>query len=352
VIVDRSVAQPVGPTGLSPRAGVPADRCPFPRPFPVDFGGCAAHQAVAFVPTDTLHHPLRTELTCRHLTTGSGSGSAGRYYARCGLGGPPERLRWLAVVTPPRLAVMRALQEELDAAVAPQRDALLRAKAGQLAALDPARAREALETAVRSFLTATASFLLEREERFADVGLPVAPLLRQVEELCWAWARTRPVPLASPEAAGQAFPPVAQAFLQPLVEASWRERELLGRPAWRGAAPAPVATALLDTPSLRVTRRPGGGVSLHGELDARNADLLGAALEAALGGEGEQHVDASGLLFCSLSGLRALVRTAQRLGPAARLVVGGMPEPLRRAMELAGWADTGSMIVTAGVQAA
>jgi anti-anti-sigma regulatory factor/anti-sigma regulatory factor (Ser/Thr protein kinase) len=362
VIVDRRPSQAIGFRAAQAQSSAPDDRCPFSRPFPPDFGDCAAHQAMAFVPTDTMHHPLRTELTCRHLTVGYTPATAGRHYARCGLGTAPERLRWLAAITPARLEVMRALQEELDAAVTAERDALLRARATQLALPDQAAPREALEAALRRLLSTLAGFMAEQEQRFADAGLPVAPLLTLLEELCWSWAHTRPAhPRRGEAVRAPAFPPVAQAFLQPVSSAP--RRELVGRAVARGqagvegnggAAPEPAAAkALFDAAGLRVDRLPEG-VSLHGELDARNADLLGATLEAALDGAGEQHVDASGLFFCSLSGLRALVRTAQRLRPGARLVIHGMPEQTRRAMGLVGWADAlchpVDQLVLAGVQ--
>jgi anti-anti-sigma factor len=311
-----------------------ADRCPHRRPFPKGFAACPAHQAVAFVPTDTMSHPLRTQLTCRHLTTGTQAGSTGTFYPRCSLGSEAERMRWLAMVTPARLEVMRALQVEFDAVLTARRDALFRARAAQLAAPDSRRCRAELEAAVQAFVDGAATFVAEREERFADVGLPTAALVKLVEEMCWAWARTRPVAARGGEERIEVFPVASQPFLGSVAEAPWRDR---------GAA-----EPLLDVPGLRLTRDRHGVLGLHGELDARNAERLGAALEEALSGPGERHLDASGLLFCGVAGLRILVRAAQRLGPGARLVVHGMPESTRRAMALVGWAEVPNLVVVAG----
>ena len=78
-----------------PQHGRHVDRCPYPRPFPADFGACPTYEAVSFVPTDSLRQCLDSIATCRHLTVGD-DGREGRFYPRCALGGPQERRRWLA----------------------------------------------------------------------------------------------------------------------------------------------------------------------------------------------------------------------------------------------------------------
>jgi anti-anti-sigma regulatory factor len=298
---------------------------------------------VVFVATDSMNHPLPPELTCRHLTTGSAAPGGGAFYARCGLGSAAERMHWLALVTPARLEVMRALQEEFDAALAPRRDALFRARAALLDRPDAGARRAALDAALADFLAAAASFLAEREERFQDVGLPTAPLLALVEEMCRTWVRARDWGAAGRQHL-DAFAATSQAFLQPVAQAPWQQ------PVGQHGAGSVVEQALLDTGTLRVTRLPGGGgVGVHGEVDARNADLLAAILETALAGSGEQHLDASGLLFCAVSGLRALVRAARGLRPGASLVVHGMPEHTRRVMSLVGWAEVPNLVFAAPV---
>ena len=207
-------------TAGSPAAPVQADRCPHRRPFGPGFAACPAHQAVTFVPTDTLHHPLAIEVTCRHLAAGGDPQGPGRFYPRCALGCEADRARWVAEVTPTRLRAVRALQADYDAAVAPQRDALFVAKAAHLDSPDAARRRDELDAAVRAYLAASGRFMSAHRARFTEVGQSTASLLVQVETLCRAWARARPVELG-----GEA----SQAFLHPVALACLPERELTGR---------------------------------------------------------------------------------------------------------------------------
>jgi len=70
-----------------------ADRCPFPRPFPADFADCPSFEPMSFEATDSQDKPLGTWSTCRHLTTGSDVDNRGRFYPRCALGSPEQRLQ-------------------------------------------------------------------------------------------------------------------------------------------------------------------------------------------------------------------------------------------------------------------
>jgi anti-anti-sigma factor len=327
------------------RPADPGDRCPHPRPFPVDFSACPAHQAVSFVATDALDRPLATSLTCRHLTTGEAVRSTGQFYARCGLGGEDDRLRWLATVTPARLEVMRALQEEFDVAMAGHSAALFEARALLLQRPTAPERRELLERRLHEFLDGVSVFLAGREARFEDVGLPVEPLARVVEDMSWAWARTRSYAGAEQQRRRlAAFAPASQAFLRPVAEAPWRV--LHSFDGVNGTGPA--GEVLLDTGAVRVARLEGRqGVSVSGEIDAANAESVSAALDAGLGGAGDRHLDLSGLLFSAVAGLRAVVQAAQCVEPGGRLVVHGMPAHLQRAMHVAGWADQRPLVFAA-----
>jgi STAS domain len=347
--------------GAIPPGEEPSDRCPHRRPFPADFTGCPAHQAVTFVPTDSLHRPLGTALTCRHLTAGqAGAGTSTRYYARCALGASSERLRWLAMVTPARLEVMRVLQAEFDAATAAHRDALFTTRA---ACRDEPRSidlRHELEARVREFLAAATAFVEKNADRFADVGLPPGPLLRLVDDLAWAWARSRGswddgrrwVDGRS-RAAGrgrgddlEALPLASQAFLRPVAEAPWRQPVAAARDDSSPVAAAEAGEVLLDTGEVRVVRHSGPSrVSLSGEVDAANAELVAGALAQGLAGQGDRHLDLSGLLFCAVGGLRAMVRAARGVEPGGRVLVHGMPAHLQRAMRLVGWAEQPSLVL-------
>jgi len=70
-----------------------SDRCPYPRPFRDDFAECPSFEPMYFDATDSRNKPLGTWPTCRHLTTGSDVENRGRFYPRCALGSPEQRLR-------------------------------------------------------------------------------------------------------------------------------------------------------------------------------------------------------------------------------------------------------------------
>ncbi|HEV7677281.1 MAG TPA: STAS domain-containing protein [Candidatus Dormibacteraeota bacterium] len=351
--------------GKHRQGGEASDRCPHRRPFPADFIGCEAHQAVTFVPTDSLHRPLLTALTCRHLTAGqSGTGSSARYYARCALGAEPERLRWLAMVTPARLEVMRVLQAEFDAATAPQRDALFAARAGWREQPRSIELRHELDARVREFLATATAFVETNADRFGDVGLPPGALLRLVEDLTGAWARSRGEwddgrrgldgrPRSTGRPGGDdlaALPLASQAFLRPVAEAPWRQD------AGQGGTPPgteQAAEVLLDTGAVRVARLSGASrVTLSGEVDAANAEVVATALVTGLAGRGDRHLDLSGLLFCAVAGLRAMVQASECVEPGGRVLVHGMPVHLQRAMHLVGWAGLPTLVLAgSGVSA-
>ena len=73
---------------------------------------------------------------------------------------------------------------------------------------------------------------------------------------------------------------------------------------------------------------------MHGEDVLRH---LGVGFDL-LPQAGDVHVDLSGLLFCDLGGLQAIVRAAQALEPGRRMVLRGIPRQLERALEIVDWA--------------
>ncbi|TMD19653.1 MAG: hypothetical protein E6I99_15155 [Chloroflexi bacterium] len=72
---------------------VKADRCPYPRPFREDFAECPSYEPMNFDATDSRNKPLGSWPTCRHLTTGNDVENRGRFYPRCALGSPEQRLQ-------------------------------------------------------------------------------------------------------------------------------------------------------------------------------------------------------------------------------------------------------------------
>jgi anti-anti-sigma factor len=77
---------------------------------------------------------------------------------------------------------------------------------------------------------------------------------------------------------------------------------------------------------------------LTGEIDAFNATAVANAVTTALQEPGDLHVDASQLLFCDVTGIRALVSSALGL-EGRRLVLHGLDPHLRKVIELVGWGE-------------
>jgi anti-anti-sigma factor len=188
--------------------------------------------------------------------------------------------------------------------------------------------RRALEEQLTTFLDAVAGFLTEREARLLQVGLPVAQLNPLIDEWSWAWAKSRE--LRDP-----------QSFLSAPALGDWQER---AEPAGASAgAGVPVyedsllrITRIVDPPRLR----------FHGDIDASNLDAVAEALSVAIVGVRDLDLDLSGVAFCDLGGLRAIVRAADNLEPSRRLVLRGTPNHLRRVFEMVGWASLPNLVVS------
>lgn len=86
---------------------------------------------------------------------------------------------------------------------------------------------------------------------------------------------------------------------------------------------------------------PPNGLTFAGVLDLFNADSVAGAVAPLLSGEGDLHIDLSKVEFCDVSGIRALVSTAQ--SGRRRLVLHGLPRALHRVMMLVGWGDLPSL---------
>ncbi|MEW9533643.1 MEDS domain-containing protein [Microbispora sp. NPDC049125] len=80
------------------------------------------------------------------------------------------------------------------------------------------------------------------------------------------------------------------------------------------------------------------GLRVEGEVDANSLDPLAEALTAAgRRCRGDVHVDLSGVSFIDLSGMRALVDTAQSLGSGRSLVLAQVPKHVHQLFKLIGW---------------
>lgn len=309
-------------------------RCPYPKPFPREFTECPAYQATSFLATDSHDKPLGAWLTCRHLTTGTDSRNRGRFYPRCALGTREQRLRWLGRVTPPRLDVVRALQEEFDAFSLPHRENLYSARARLQAGPFTREAEGELQELIEAFFDAIDRFLTDNRVRFHDVGLPSEELSLFIREWIVAWTHTAGMATTRVnDKTLAAFAPPARAFLglAPDPEAAPRKRR--ERPLYKDAALEILATA--EPP----------GLALIGDVDASNVTAFADALRAAISHGGDVHLDLGGLLFCDLGGLHVIVRSAQALGPGRRLLLHGIPRQLERALEIVDWAPLPNLVI-------
>lgn len=96
-----------------------ADRCVHPRPFPEDFEGCPTYRPERFAPFDSQNRELTPQWTCAHLGIEKATEPPMGYYARCHLGGPHDRNRWLHVVGHEDLAAHRRLTRAVEPVMDP-----------------------------------------------------------------------------------------------------------------------------------------------------------------------------------------------------------------------------------------
>jgi len=79
-------------------ARLPADACPYPRPFPDRFVECPLYQGERYVPADSHENPLSTIWMCRHLVTRTFLKEAvEHHYGACQFGGRRARRRLVLV---------------------------------------------------------------------------------------------------------------------------------------------------------------------------------------------------------------------------------------------------------------
>jgi anti-anti-sigma factor len=90
---------------------------------------------------------------------------------------------------------------------------------------------------------------------------------------------------------------------------------------------------------LVVTRTQApAGLRFAGEIDSSNVETVNDALASYSNGA-DLHLDLSRLLFCDVSGIRALIAHAQGLDVEHRLVLHGLPEQIERVLEVVGWSE-------------
>jgi anti-anti-sigma factor len=113
--------------------------------------------------------------------------------------------------------------------------------------------------------------------------------------------------------------------------------------AWAGSVVAPDRllgeVRLYTGRQLVVTRTEApDGLRFAGEIDAANAADVEPALRS-FHATGTLHLDLSTLLFCDVSGIRAMVSYAQGLDGERRLRLHGLPDQIERVLDVIGWGE-------------
>jgi ABC-type transporter Mla MlaB component len=88
------------------------------------------------------------------------------------------------------------------------------------------------------------------------------------------------------------------------------------------------------------------GLRLSGEADLSTRDILVTALDAAVEGESDLHLELSELSFIDSGGARVMLRTAGKLGPGRRMVLHRPPPSLTVVLDLFG--ETTTVVTVAG----
>jgi anti-anti-sigma factor len=93
-----------------------------------------------------------------------------------------------------------------------------------------------------------------------------------------------------------------------------------------------------EEPQLRVSRPQPAWLRISGEIDAWNVETVREALREALLASGDLNLDVSRLLFCDVTGIRAIASAAAHLDDGRRIVLHGLDPQLQRVFGVVGWA--------------
>lgn len=80
------------------------------------------------------------------------------------------------------------------------------------------------------------------------------------------------------------------------------------------------------------------GLRFQGEIDASNVGAVRDALVTQSPAT-DLHLDLTGLLFCDVSGVRALVAQAETRDCRHRLVLHGLPAQIEKVLNVVGWSE-------------
>jgi anti-anti-sigma factor len=113
-----------------------------------------------------------------------------------------------------------------------------------------------------------------------------------------------------------------------------------------GAQPGCGARPVLhDDGTLRITQGPGPGLVLAGEIDEDTYPALEAVLTGLAAGAADLDLDLSGVAYCDLAGLRAMIRLADAQAGGRRVILRNLPPGLRTVLEVVGWDSTPGVVI-------
>ena len=291
--------------------GEHADRCRFQHSFDSGAVGCAAFQSLAFMAATSYGKPLGSHIACAHLR--AGELARNQFYPRCALGDDRERLRWVANVGPGTVEVARSLSEEFESVASRYRPRLVAAKATLLNAPPPrrGRSRDALAALIQDFLAEIDAFINRNTARISQTGFSPEALTAMASRgmLEWQGDRRLDLPSIDEEWIGQT-PPTEELAGSDVVDASGL-----------------LITRVANPPVLR----------LAGQVDQANLSSLTAALDATSPTGTPTQLDLSGLTFCSVGAMRALIEAAA----SGEFQLVGIPPHLASAFNAADFPGSG-----------
>ena len=93
-----------------------------------------------------------------------------------------------------------------------------------------------------------------------------------------------------------------------------------------------------DNGVLRITAAPSG-LAITGEIDEATYPALVTSLNELAEGHEVVQLDLSGVSYCDLAGLRAIVRLAvdDGAGPVRRVLLRNVPQYIRGVLAITGW---------------
>ena len=282
----------------------PRDRCGFVHRFDRGTVDCPAFQRVPFIAATSYGKPLGSHAACGHLQVGELHRN--QFYPRCSLGADVERMQWVARMGPGRVEVLRALNAEFETLHAGSLRKLVAAKSAALAAdADDRGARSEVARVVREFNADFTSFVNDRADRIEEIGLSPGDLTTRVGQVLADWQRSAQLDLPGFEERSALRPEV----LHPVI-----------------AEDVVVAPGLLITRAIEPLR-----LSIIGQIDQANLDAVLPVLDDAMSAGVEVTIDVAALSFCSVSGLRALIKAVD----SGNVELRGMPPHLSRALAAA-----------------